>query len=30
VGYRRINKRTGKEIEQGNIVRGVKQKAATT
>jgi len=25
VGYRRINKRTGKEIEAENIVRGVKQ-----
>jgi len=25
VGYKRINKRTGKEIEQENIVRGVKQ-----
>lgn len=25
VGYRRINKRTGKEIEKENIVRGIKQ-----
>ena len=24
VGYRRVNKRTGKEIDKDNIVRGVK------
>jgi DNA end-binding protein Ku len=26
VGYKRINKRTGKEIDKDNIVRGIKQK----
>jgi len=27
VGYKRINKRTGKELERANIVKGIKQKS---